>query len=338
MAKMSVSEVEGEVDYNATMKEFGIDVMDPYQKKLQDAPAIYRRGLVFGQRDFARIFDAIKNKRRFAVLTGVNPSGAPHLGNKLFIDQALYFQKCGAEVFIPVSNDETYVFKKADSLEKATENAMEKVIPDLIALGFDQKRTKIFISTRTLRVYDLAVKISTKATFSTVKAIFGFDNETNPGQIFYSVVQSAHILFPQLFGYKETVVPVGIDQDPYMRLVRDISEKMNMTKPSSTYHKFMPGLLGGKMSGSKPETCIYLTDTPEVAKKKIMSAFSGGGASLAEHRKNGGNPEVDVAFQYLRFMFEQDDKKLADIERKFRSGEMTSGELKTYTAEKIMAF
>src|SRR3989338_4895033 len=181
MAKMSVSEVEGEVDYNATMKEFGIDVMDPYQKKLQDAPAIYRRGLVFGQRDFARIFDAIKNKRRFAVLTGVNPSGASHLGNKLFIDQALYFQKC----------------------------------------------TKIFISTRTLRVYDLAVKISTKTTFSTVKAIFGFDNETNPGQIFYSVVQSAHILFPQLFGYKETVVPVGIDQDPYMRLVRDISEKMN---------------------------------------------------------------------------------------------------------------
>ena len=338
MAKISVSEVQGDVDYESTMKEFGIDSMDMYLKKLPDAPAMYRRGMVFGHRDFGRILEAINKKKRFAVLTGVNPSGSLHLGNKLFIDQALYFQKCGADVFIPVSNDETYVFRKAETLEKATENAMEKVIPDIIAMGFDPRHTKIFISTKTLRIYDLSVKISTKATFSTVKSIFGFNNDTNPGQIFYSVVQSAHILFPQLFGHKETVVPIGIDQDPYMRLVRDIADKLNMMKPSSTYHKFMPGLQGGKMSGSKPETCIYLTDTPEAAKKKIMSAFSGGGASLAEHRKSGGNPDVDVAFQYLCFMFEQDDKKLADIERKFRSGEMTSGELKTYTAEKIMTF
>ncbi len=338
MAKISVSEVQGEVDYGETMKEFGIDPMDAYTKRLPDAPAMYRRGIVFGHRDFGRILEAINKKKRFAVLTGVNPSGSLHLGNKLFIDQALYFQKCGADVFIPVSNDETYVFRKAETLEKATENAMENVIPDLIALGFDPRHTKIFISTKTLRIYDLSVKISTKATFSSVKAIFGFNNDTNPGQIFYSVVQSAHILFPQLFGHKETVVPIGIDQDPYMRLVRDIADKLNMMKPSSTYHKFMPGLQGGKMSGSKPETCIYLTDAPETAKKKIMSAFSGGGASLAEHRKSGGNPDVDVAFQYLRFMFEQDDKKLSEIESAFRKGDMTSGELKAYAAERIMAF
>src|SRR3989338_8786141 len=206
MAKISVSDVQGEVDYEKTAKEFGIDSMHGFLKKLPDAPAMYRRGLVFGQRDFQQIYDATKNRRKFAVLTGVNPSGSLHLGNKLFIDQALYFQKCGADVIIPISNDETYVFRKAETLEKATENAMEKVIPDLIAMGFDPRHTKIFISTKTLRVYDLAVKISTKATFSTVKSIFGFNNDTNPGQIFYSVVQSAHILFPQLFGYTETVV------------------------------------------------------------------------------------------------------------------------------------
>ncbi|MDI6721118.1 MAG: tryptophan--tRNA ligase, partial [Candidatus Aenigmarchaeota archaeon] len=137
---------------------------------------------------------------------------------------------------------------------------------------------------------------------------------------------------------RETVVPIGIDQDPYMRLVRDIADKLGMAKPSSTYNKFMPGLQGGKMSGSKPETCIYLTDTPETAKKKIVSAFSGGGASLTEHRRKGGNPDVDVAFQYLRFMFEEDDKKLAEIEHSFRKGDMTSGELKSYTADKIVSF
>ncbi|MBI2173050.1 MAG: tryptophan--tRNA ligase [Candidatus Aenigmarchaeota archaeon] len=338
MAKISVSDVQGEVDYEKTAKEFGIDSMHGFLKKLPDAPAMYRRGLVFGQRDFQQIYDATKNRRKFAVLTGVNPSGSLHLGNKLFIDQALYFQRCGADVIIPISNDETYVFHKADSLEKATENAVNNVIPDLIALGFEPKRTKIFISTKTLRIFELAIKISTKATFSTVKAVFGFNNDTNPGQIFYSIVQSAHILFPQTMGYRETVVPIGIDQDPYMRLVRDIADRLGMVKPSSTYHKFMPGLQGGKMSGSKPETCIYLTDSPEAARKKIMSAFSGGGGSLAEHRKSGGNPDVDVAFQYLRFMFEQDDKKLEEIRTSFKKGDMTSGELKGYTADRIEAF
>src|SRR3989344_675264 len=159
MAKISVSEVQGEVDYGETMKEFGIDSMDMYLKKLPDAPAMYRRGMVFGHRDFGRILEAMNKKKRFAVLTGVNPSGSLHLGNKLFIDQALYFQKCGADVIIPISNDETYVFHKADSLEKATENAINNVIPDLIALGFEPKRTKIFISTKTLRIFELAIKI-----------------------------------------------------------------------------------------------------------------------------------------------------------------------------------
>ncbi len=185
------------------------------------------------------------------------------------------------------------------------------------------------------------MKLSTKATFSTMKAIFGFDNETNPGAIFYGVTQSAHILFPQLDEYggpRPVVVPIGIDQDPYMRLVRDMAEKVGMQKPSSTYHKFLPGLLGGKMSSSKPETCILLTDEPELARKKIMRAFSGGGATLQEHKERGGNPDVDVAYQYLLYIFEDSDKKIKEIHDSFKNGSMTSGEIKSYLGDKIEKF
>ena len=226
---INVSEVEGRIDYEKAMKEFGIENIEKEIRKLKNLPLMYRRGIVIGHRDFSQIVDAINNKKEFAVLTGVNPSGNLHLGNKLFIDQALFLQQCGAHVYIPISDDETYVFKKAASIEQAIQNAYEKVIPDLIACGFDSKKTHIFISTRTPKLYELAVKLSTKTTFSTIKAIFGFTNETNPGQIFYAVMQSAHILFPQLHEYggpKPVVVPIGIDQDPYMRLVRDIAEKV----------------------------------------------------------------------------------------------------------------
>ena len=344
MAKISISDVEGDVNYEQTMKEFGIEDIGEFIKKLskhEKLPIIYRRGLVIGHRDFGQIFNAIEHKKKFAVLTGVNPSGSLHLGNLLILQQALFFQKLGADVFIPISNDETYVFRKAESLEKATENALNSVIPDIIAMGFEQKKTKIFISTKTARAYELAVRLSTKTTFSTIKSIFGFENETNPGQIFYTIMQSAHILMPQLEefgGQKPVVVPIGIDQDPYMRLVRDIAEKAGFIKPSSTYHKFLIGLQGGKMSGSKPETCIYLSDSPEVAKKKIMSAFSGGAGSLEEHRKHGGNPEIDVACQYMKFMFEESDEKIAEIFRDYRKGSLTSGEVKKMLAEKVGKF
>ena len=341
VSRVTVSEVEGVMDYDALMKEFGVEPFQHYLDKLPNKTAMYRRGIVFAHRNFERIFKAINEKRKFAVLTGFNPSGPPHLGNLLFLKQALYFQQLGAEVFIPISNDETYVFKKQSSLERATQIAYENVIPDIIALGFKKGKTHIFVSTEYSKVYELAVKLSARTTFSTIKAIFGFDNETNPGAIFYTVVQAAHILLPQLKehgGPRPTVVPIGIDQDPYMRLSRDLAEKLGYVKPSSTYHKFMPGLQGGKMSGSKPETCIFLNEKPADVRKKIWRAFSGGGATLQLHKEKGGNPDVDVACQYLFFLFEENDKKLFNIFDGYRRGTIFTGEVKELLIKKVNKF
>ncbi|MBI4018142.1 MAG: tryptophan--tRNA ligase [Candidatus Aenigmarchaeota archaeon] len=342
-SKVTVAAVEGEVDYDALMKEFGVEPIEEFLKKFdkKNLPPMYRRGVVFAHRNFGRIYESIINKKKFAVLTGFNPSGPPHLGNLLFLKQALFFQEMGADVFIPISNDETYVFKKQASLEKATQIAYEQVIPDIIALGFKKKKTHIFVSTEERRVYELAVKLSAKTTFSTIKAIFGFDNETNPGAIFYTIVQAAHILLPQLQdfgGPKPTVVPIGIDQDPYMRLSRDLAEKAGFVKPSSTYHKFMLGLQGGKMSGSKPETCIYLNEKPDSVRRKVWRAFSGGGATLQEHKEKGGNPDIDVACQYLYFLFEESDKKVSEIFSGYRNGSVFTGEVKELLIKRITDF
>ncbi|MHA1834119.1 MAG: tryptophan--tRNA ligase, partial [Candidatus Baldrarchaeia archaeon] len=264
-----------------------------------------------------------------------------HFGNKLFLDQALFLQKLGADVFIPISNDETYVFNKTRNLEEATKNSIENVIPDIIALGFNPKQTKIFISTKEPKVYELAVRLSTKTTLSTVKAIFGFTNETNPGQIFYTIVQSAHILLPQLKefgGSKPVVVPIGIDQDPYIRLSRDIAEKSGFVKPSSTYHKFMMGLRGGKMSGSKPETCIFLNEKPETAKKKIMKAITGGAGTIEEQKKKGGNPDICSIFEYFKFHLIENDKKLKEIYQECKSGKRICGDCKKECADILAKF
>jgi tryptophanyl-tRNA synthetase len=79
-------------------------------------------------------------------------------------------------------------------------------------------------------------------------------------------------------------------------------------------------------------------DAKTVTNKINKYAFSGGQKTLEEHRKKGGNTKVDVCFQYLNYLFEEDDKKLKEIKEKYESGEMLTGELKKYTIEKINVF
>jgi tryptophanyl-tRNA synthetase len=138
------------------------------------------------------------------------------------------------------------------------------------------------------------------------------------------------------------VVPVGIDQDPHLRLARDIARRYkgeHMKQLSSTYNMFVPGLGGGKMSSSNENSYIALTDSAEEVSRKIKKyAFSGGQKTLEEHKKKGGNPDVDVSFQYLKYFFEPEDSKLNKIEKDYKSGKLLTGELKEYTIKAINKF
>ena len=93
------------------------------------------------------------------------------------------------------------------------------------------------------------------------------------------------------------------------------------------------------MSASEQLTTIYTTDTEKDVETKIKKyAFSGGQATIDEHRKKGGNPETDVSFQYLRMLLEEDDKKLEKIYEDYKTGKLLTSELKEITIEKINSF
>jgi tryptophanyl-tRNA synthetase len=109
-------------------------------------------------------------------------------------------------------------------------------------------------------------------------------------------------------------------------------------KPANIQCKFIPPLGGidGKMSASDPNSTIYVTDNPDTVRTKILKyAFSGGQVSIKEHREKGGNPDIDVSFQWLKIFFEPDDKKLQQLEEDYRNGDLLTGELKNYLIEKI---
>ena len=155
--------------------------------------------------------------------------------------------------------------------------------------------------------------------------------------IFYTSLQSA----PCFIEDKPVLIPLGVDQDPHFRLTRDIAPKIGRPKPALIHNIMIPSLEGpgGKMSASADNGTIYTTDTPNVVKKKINKhAFSGGQPDVELHRKIGGNPDIDVSFQYLRIFFEPNDNKLKTIYEDYKSGKLLSGELKVILIEKINDF
>lgn len=89
------------------------------------------------------------------------------------------------------------------------------------------------------------------------------------------------------------------------------------------------------MSASDPNSTIFLTDTPKQLKNKVNKhAFSGGQATVEEHRQLGGNCDVDISYQYLRF-FMEDDERLEQIRKDYTSGELLTGELKKILIETL---
>lgn len=341
-------EVKGKVDYGKLIREFGIKQI-PKLPKIFEENVLFRRGVVFAQRDFERIIDCIKNKKKFAVMTGLMPSGKFHIGHMILVQQMIFYQKLGAKLYIAVADLEAYNTRNK-SLEELRKTAIEEYLVNYIALGLKPENVDFYFQSdrsndakKSNAYYRLVSNFSRYATFNEFKAVYG---EITPGKMNASLLQASDMFHAQLPEFEgksiPTLIPVGIDQDPHVRIARDIGNRYkdhNFVQLSSTYHFFMPGLKEGKMSSSDENSYIALTDSPKEVEMKIKrSAFSGGRDTLEEHRKKGGNPDVDVSFQYLKMFFEDDDKKLKKIEQDYRSGKLLTGELKNYLINKINDF
>ncbi len=127
------------------------------------------------------------------------------------------------------------------------------------------------------------------------------------------------------------------DKGPIRMALLELERKMGgmgLLAPSSTYHRFAVGMTGDKMSSSKPKTTLFLSDDVVTAEKKIKKSFSGGQTTIEEHRRLGGDPDKDVAYQYMMYFFEEDDKFLEEINQGYRAGKILAGEMKQMCIER----
>jgi tryptophanyl-tRNA synthetase len=340
-------EVRGKVDYERLIREFGTQPLtEELLKRLEsftgELHLQLRRELFFSHRDLDTVLDLYEKGTKFVLYTGRGPSGPVHIGHLVpwiftkhlqdHFDTRLYFQ---------MTDDEKFLIDDENKLEDMTRYGFENAL-DLIALGFKPENTFIIYDVQDIDLlYDIALEVAKRITYSTARATFGFQDSTNLGWIFWPAVQAVPcFIHKKLTGENvPALIPAAIDQDPYWRITRDIAQKLGYHKPAQIHNRFLPGLgIGGKMSASEPETCIFTTDTPEVVKRKVWNAFTGGKGTATEQRKTGADPIICTIFQYFLYLFEQDDKKLSEREKRCRSGEILCGECKKELPEKINKF
>lgn len=413
----------GVEDYDELIEEFGVSRFDfgsePPEESLPEGRGglsfqghrFFRRDIVFGHRDYGRVAEAMRTGEPFAVMSGFVPSGEPHLGHKMVMEEIVWHQQQGGQAFVAVADMEGRAVRDM-SLDEARERGREYLL-SIAALGLEPEGCNAYYQSELPEVRDLAQELATHARWSDVKAIYGFGSDTSIAHAFMPPLQAADNLHPQLErhgGPKPTVIPVGIDQDPHIRLARDLAYRARLLRveevedhlkvrskrldredleelaedidsdervdarideyeehldifterrdtveevvrefelerggygfvpPSSTYHRFMRGLTGGKMSSSEEGSYISLLEDPESARSKIMSAETGGRTTAEEQREKGGEPEVCSVYELHMFHGVERDEELEEIYRECREGELLCGACKGMAADEIAAF
>ncbi|MBD3262404.1 MAG: tryptophan--tRNA ligase [Candidatus Altiarchaeales archaeon] len=327
-------------DYDKLIQNFGIKPMQKYCSKLDDFHLI-RRGIIFGHRDFEKIFSHITSGKKYVLMTGLMPSGRFHLGHKMVADEIKYFQTKGAKIFVCAADIESYLMRGIP-LAEARQTAVEEYLTNYLASGISMENlTFWFQSDYITPYYLLRDMLARRPTFNELKAIYG---QLSTEKIISSLTQAADILHPQLPGLggkRPVLVPCGADQDPHIRLTRDIAKReteYDFTPPAAVYHKFMKGLTGGKMSSSDPKSYVALLEEPEVAAKKIMSAKTGGRESLDLQKKEGGKPNECVVYELCLYHLTLDDLELSRVYHECVEGKRLCGECKKQCADSLKKY
>jgi tryptophanyl-tRNA synthetase len=262
------------------------------------------------------------------ILSGIQPSGALHLGNYFgMMRPAIELQEKGeAFYFIADYHSMTSLF----DAEQRRKNSLDVAL-DFLACGLDPKKSVFFKQSDVLEVTELAWLLTTLTPMAMLENCHSYKDKLarglapNHGIFAYPVLMAADILI-----YDSNIVPVGKDQKQHVEVTRDIAIKFNHTYgetfviPKEQIREdtaVVPGLDGEKMSKSYGNTLeIFGEEKP--LRKKIM------GIKMDSRTPEESKPDADqnLAIQLLKLVAPAETAK--DFENRLRAGGLGYGDLK----------
>mgnify|MGYP001062063367 CR=1 FL=1 len=232
----------------------------------------------------------MENKKPKIILTGDRPTGKLHVGHYVgSLKRRVELQNSGEfdKIFIMIA-DAQALTDNADNPAKIRDNIMEVAL-DYLSVGLDPAKSNIFIQSHVAELTELTFYYMNLVTVSrlqrnpTVKAeiqMRNFETSIPMGFFNYPISQAADIT-----AFKATTVPVGEDQLPMLEQTKEIVHKFNavygetlvdpeILLPSNKACLRLPGIDGKAKMSKSLGNCIYLSDTEEDVKKKVMSMYT----------------------------------------------------------------
>ena len=224
------------------------------------------------------------------ILTGDRPTGRLHIGHYVgSLKRRVELQNSGEfdEIYIMIA-DAQALTDNADNPEKVRQNIIEVAL-DYLACGLDPEKSVLFIQSQVPELCEMAfyymdlVTVSRLQRNPTVKSeiqLRNFETSLPVGFFTYPISQAADIT-----AFKATTVPVGEDQAPMIEQTKEIVHKFNavygetlveptILLPDNEACLRLPGTDGKAKMSKSLGNCIYLSDSEEDVKKKIMSMFT----------------------------------------------------------------
>ena len=255
------------------------------------------------------------------ILTGDRPTGKLHLGHYVgsLWNRVLLQEEGNYDKFFVFIADVQALTDNADNPEKVRQNVIEVAL-DYLSAGLDPNKVTIFVQSQIPQLHEMTQFFSNLVTVQrlqrnpTVKAemaLRGFNADAEEenrrglpvGFFTYPISQAADIC-----AFKATTVPAGEDQEPMLEQCREIVRSFNGTYncdvlvepsillPSNKVCRRLPGTDGQAKMSKSLGNCIYLSDTPEDLKKKVMGMFTDPGHLKVE---DPGKVEGNCVFTYL---------------------------------------
>lgn len=263
------------------------------------------------------------------ILTGDRPTGRLHLGHFVgSLANRLKLQNDPAyKQFIMIA-DMQAMTDNADNPDKVRNNVIEVAL-DYLAIGLKPESNVFFIQSMIPELSELTmyylnlVSVSRLQRNPTVKDEMkqkGFEANVPAGFLVYPVSQAADIT-----AFKGELIPVGEDQNPMIEQTNEIVRRFNHIYKTDVLKECqalfsntvrLPGIDGKAKMGKSLGNAIYLSDSEEVVKKKIMSMFTDPGhLRISDPGKVEGNP----VFAYLD-AFDQDKEELEKLKEHYSRG------------------
>src|SRR5438132_3900505 len=277
------------------------------------------------------------NNKRMRILSGIQPSGALHVGNYFgMMEPAVALQAEGEALYFIADYHALTSLRDPEALR---ENS-RRVALDFLACGLDPNRATLFRHSDVPQVTELAWILSTVAPMGLLERAHSYKDKlarglpATVGLFNYPVLMAADILI-----YDSDVVPVGKDQKQHIEITRDLAVKMNETfgnilkLPEPRIHaatETVPGLDGQKMSKSYGNT-IDLFGEEKETRKRVMSIVTD--SKPVEAPKN---PATSTIFQLYSLFASKGE--IAEMRERFQKGGTGYGDFKKQLFEKLWEY